>query len=86
MTSLAGIPEEKIGIEAVGLHKCSEYHESTVSDANGDFRIRGLQPGCSYNIRLMRTEANEGVERLAPDNHVIQVSVSFLDLPGGPIN
>ncbi|XP_066912060.1 BOS complex subunit NOMO1-like [Clytia hemisphaerica] len=73
VTSLAGVPEEKIAIEAVGLHKCSEYHESTISDANGDFRIRGLQPGCSYNVRLMRNEANEGVERLAPDNHVIQV-------------
>ena len=32
-------------IQAVGIHKCSEYHESTVSDESGSFRIRGLQVG-----------------------------------------
>jgi len=73
IASLAGIGEESVGIEAVGLHKCSEYHESTVSDGNGNFRIRGLQPGCSYNVRLVKSSTNEQIERLAPESHVIQI-------------
>lgn len=73
VATLAGVPEENVGVEAIGLHKCSEFQESTVSDENGNYRIRGLQPGCSYNIRLMKSAANEQVERLAPENQVVQV-------------
>lgn len=73
VSSLSGIPEEKVAVEAVGLHKCSEYQETTVSDNNGNYKLRGLVPGCAYNIRMMKSEENAHIERLAPANQVHQI-------------
>ncbi|XP_065652642.1 BOS complex subunit NOMO1 isoform X2 [Hydra vulgaris] len=73
LSTLSGIPQEKVAIEAVGIHKCSDLHEASISDASGQYRIRGLQPGCSYNVRS-KSDENLHIERLAPYNQVIQVS------------
>jgi len=72
LLSLSGVPEENVALEAVGLHKCSEFHESAVSDRNGFYRLRGLQPGCSYNVRMMKSD-NSPIERLAPTNQVFAI-------------
>jgi len=77
LLSLSGVAEENVPIEAVGLHKCADLHESTTSDRNGFYRLRGLQPGCAYNIRMMKTESKSSpIERLAPTNQVISVQQS----------
>jgi len=73
VSSLSGLPQEKITIEAVGMHKCTEYQESAKSDENGQYKLRGLQPGCAYNIRMMKNEENSQIERLAPANQVFQI-------------
>jgi len=72
LQSLSGVAEENVGIEAVGLHKCSEFHEAALSDKNGFFRLRGLQPGCAYNIRMVKSDGSP-IERLAPTNQVVNV-------------
>lgn len=74
LLSLSGVAEEDVGIEAVGLHKCSDLHESTTSDKNGFYRLRGLQPGCAYNIRMIKSDGSVNpIERLAPANQVVNV-------------
>lgn len=78
LLSLSGVAEETVGIEAVGLHKCAEFHEGAVSDKSGFYRLRGLQPGCSYNIRMVKSD-NSPIERLAPTNQV--VNVQYEDIP-----
>lgn len=49
VTSLNGEGEGGVVVEAVGLDKCNLYQEEATSGNNGQFRIRGLQPGvCIY--------------------------------------
>jgi len=71
--SLAGVPEENVAVEAVGLDSCSQYHEESVSDAFGSYRLRGLQPGCSYSIQMSKSDSNSHVERLTPSTQIIKV-------------
>lgn len=49
VVALNGEPEKGITVEAVGPR--GEYEE-TQSDASGAFRIRGLQPTVTYQIRV----------------------------------
>lgn len=48
VTSLSGDPEVGVVVEAVGTGgehpDCSQLQEESTSEANGLFRIRGLQP------------------------------------------
>lgn len=44
VTSLNGEPEQNLLVEAVGQTDCASYQEEAVTEENGKFRIRGLQP------------------------------------------
>jgi hypothetical protein len=44
VTSLNGEPEDSIVVEAIGQDKCSHFQEESISESNGQFRVRGLQP------------------------------------------
>lgn len=46
VTSLNGEPEDGVVVEAVGQGSCPQQEEAT-TEANGQFRVRGLQPGVS---------------------------------------
>ena len=52
-TSLSGDTEAEVLVEAVGLKEeggaaeCGQYQEEALSDAQGNFRIRGLHPKVS---------------------------------------
>ncbi|RWS20996.1 nodal modulator 3-like protein, partial [Leptotrombidium deliense] len=81
--SLNGQPEGGILLEAVGTEgvsqdgtSCSHFLEETVSEANGQFRIRDLQPNCKYTIRLKKDEKNEQISRSIPSEHIVTIPAS----------
>jgi len=74
LTSLRGDPEPGIVLEAVGQgEECSKYQEEGVSGTDGQFRIRGLQPSCSYILQLKLSKSNVQVERTIPSKQEIVV-------------
>ncbi|XP_077985075.1 BOS complex subunit NOMO1-like [Glandiceps talaboti] len=66
ITSLNGEAEPGIAIQALGLDDCSEVQEETISDQDGTFRMRGLQPQCTYELKVKIGDENSHVERAAP--------------------
>ena len=83
LTSLRGDPEPGIALEAVGQGECAKYQEEGVSGPDGQFRIRGLQPSCRYNLQLKLSKSNVQVERTIPPTQPITVDngdVKGLDL------
>ena len=49
MTSLNGEPEQGLLVEAVGQEGCSMYLEETKTEADGRYRIRGLEVRHLFN-------------------------------------
>ncbi|RMX43282.1 hypothetical protein pdam_00020157 [Pocillopora damicornis] len=43
ISSLNGEPEKGVAVEAIGLESCESFQEETVSDQEGQYRLRGLQ-------------------------------------------
>ncbi|XP_065096075.1 BOS complex subunit NOMO1 [Paramisgurnus dabryanus] len=76
--SLGGDAEQSVAVEAVGQGECSIYSEDTVTDEEGRFRLRGLLPGCNYNIQL-RGEGNDHIERALPSHKTIEVGNSDIE-------
>lgn len=55
-------------IIANGIGNCTQYSEEATSESTGQFRIRGLQPYCSYEMRLKGSfDDKEVIERSTPD-------------------
>jgi len=55
VTSLNGEPESGVTVRAVARpsgDKCAGSMEESESGADGYFRIRGLRPGCQYDIAV----------------------------------
>jgi len=74
LTSLRGDPEPGIVLEAVGQGEdCAKYQEEGVSGSDGQFRIRGLQPSCSYHLQLKLSKSNYQVERTIPSFQPVTV-------------
>ncbi|CAB3977797.1 Nodal modulator 1 [Paramuricea clavata] len=73
VTTLNGRPEKDVALEAVGLDSCEGNQEETVTDAEGHYRLRGLQPGCTYRVRVKAGEMNAQIERSTPQYIDIQV-------------
>ncbi|BFZ14363.1 hypothetical protein BsWGS_17402 [Bradybaena similaris] len=78
VTSLNGEPEPQIIIEALGQGECQQYQEESKTEADGSYRIRGLQPKCTYDIHLKSGEVNTHVERTAPQSRFVSVEASDL--------
>lgn len=56
-------------------------YEETITDANGDYRLRGLMPNSQYNIRIKKGKkkthiANARIERSSPEFSLINVGTS----------
>lgn len=76
--SLNGEPEGKMIIMATGIDNCTQFSEETTSESNGQFRIRGLQPFCSYDIKVKGSfDEKEVIERSTPESLTINVSLSL---------
>ncbi|XP_056645708.1 BOS complex subunit NOMO1 [Diorhabda sublineata] len=68
IVSLNGEPEFDMVVVARGVGNCSQYSEETTCENTGHFRIRGLQPYCSYNVVVKEgLRVNSLIERSAPE-------------------
>ena len=47
------------------------YQEEATTGSDGRYRIRGLQPGCSYNLGLKSTRSNVHIERTIPARRLV---------------
>lgn len=67
ITSLNGDSEEGMIVIAAGTGNCSIYSEESALELNGNFRIRGLQPYCSYSVHAEGNSENKSpIERIIP--------------------
>ncbi|XP_022098471.1 nodal modulator 1-like [Acanthaster planci] len=79
IASLNGEPEPDIALEAQGVGDCGQVVEEGISDQEGKFRIRGLQPECSYELQLKSGDVNSHIERAAPKTQIIKVQGKDID-------
>mmetsp|Transcript_6613 Transcript_6613/g.12469 ORF Transcript_6613/g.12469 Transcript_6613/m.12469 type:complete len:541 (+) Transcript_6613:278-1900(+) len=73
VTSLNGEPEPRVVLEAIGTDDDGERpkrYEETVSDSNGEYRLRGLYPGYTY---VVQTKKKPQIEKSSPPKHTIKV-------------
>jgi len=80
VTSLNGEPEPGVFVVAKGQGSCEGNQEEAKTELNGNYRIRGLQPKCTYEIRLQIGEMNKHIERAAPKTR--QIKVDGADITG----
>lgn len=74
ITSLNGEPFSNIVVEAKSEDRCGQHQEEAVTEANGQYRIRGLQPSCEYTIQVRSDSENaEAVDRTIPTHRKITV-------------
>ncbi|XP_012945613.1 nodal modulator 1 [Aplysia californica] len=79
VTSLNGEPEPGVIIEALGQgQECAGFQEESKTEVDGTYRIRGLQPKCTYDIHLKGGEVNTHIERTAPAKRLIKVESADL--------
>lgn len=88
ITTLSGDPFANVMVEAISTSDaCSNHQEEAATEFNGQYRIRGLQTGCDYKIRLQK---NANVDRSLPSERQIHVetvdtqNVNFIAI--NPIN
>ncbi|XP_033153069.1 nodal modulator 3 [Drosophila mauritiana] len=72
VSSLNGDPFAGVNVQATADNFCPQQPEEATSEANGQYRIRGLQPGCSYSVRVVPDK--EIVERSIPAQHTVKVA------------
>ncbi|KAH6937604.1 hypothetical protein HPB50_001893 [Hyalomma asiaticum] len=77
VTSVTGEAEPGVSLEALGTGTCQGHQEEALSDAEGAFRLRGLLPGCAYQLQL-KPGANPHIERAEPPKR--QLIVTDADL------
>ncbi|XP_071858725.1 BOS complex subunit NOMO3 isoform X2 [Bombus fervidus] len=81
VTSLNGEPEVGLLVEVQGQGDCANLQEEATTEENGSFRIRGLQPTCTYAFRLKpNAEVNAHIQRTSPISTSIRTSSDVRDL------
>ncbi|KAL1492503.1 hypothetical protein ABEB36_010747 [Hypothenemus hampei] len=60
-------PVQNASVSAIGLENCTGMFEEATTDASGLYRIRGLQPFCSFRISVqVASDPGSLVERTSP--------------------
>lgn len=71
---MSGDPFGNVMVEAVSTSDaCSNHQEEAITEFNGQYRIRGLQTGCDYKIKLQK---NANVDRSIPAERSVQVKTT----------
>lgn len=79
--SLNGEYEEGMTIVATGTQNCSHFSEEASLESRGQFRIRGLQPYCSYDVRVNFKGVDQNkIERIAPSSIQLPVIIWTLHI------
>ncbi|RAL42059.1 hypothetical protein DM860_011842 [Cuscuta australis] len=73
VTVLSGQPKEGVSIEARA--DSEGFYEETLTDSTGNYRLRGLLPDTTYEIRVLRRVGygNHHIERASPESITIKV-------------
>lgn len=80
VSSLNDEPFSDIIVEARSEERCGHHQEESMTETTGKFRIRGLQPGCEYTIRVRSENENSKnlVDRTVP--FIRRITVSNQDI------
>lgn len=74
ITSLNGEPFNNVVVEARAEEPCPQHQEEATTESNGQYRIRGLQPGCKYLVQVRSgVESEAVVERTIPASKIVSV-------------
>lgn len=75
VNTLNGEPFADVIVEARSEDRCGQHQEEATTEPNGQYRIRGLQPGCEYSISV-RTDGETAalVDRTIPTEHKVTVN------------
>lgn len=76
INSLNGDSFSNVIVEAVSIEPCQPHQEESNTEANGQYRIRGLQPGCEYSIRIKSDEVNNAVDRSIPSEIIRKIELN----------
>ncbi|XP_036332168.1 nodal modulator 1 isoform X1 [Rhagoletis pomonella] len=77
VNSLNGEPFGQINIEAFTDESCQHHQEEATSENNGQYRLRGLQPGCTYLIKPKDIGMpGSNVARSIPDSRTVHIEQS----------
>lgn len=72
--TLNGEPFANVVVETNAVEPCEQHQEEATSELNGSFRVRGLQPGCEYTVRVKKGKENADVDRTIPEAQQIQIT------------
>uniref|UniRef100_A0A1B0A9B7 SD-repeat containing protein B domain-containing protein n=1 Tax=Glossina pallidipes TaxID=7398 RepID=A0A1B0A9B7_GLOPL len=72
VVSLNGEPFSQVNVQANAGESCMYHQEEATTDANGQYRLRGLQPGCEYTIRIKDFDTK--VHRSIPPKRIVKVA------------
>lgn len=75
ISTLSGEPFPNVLVTTVAKEPCEiTHHEDATTEKNGNYRIRGLLPGCSYDVQVKSgSTENSNVDRTVPAVHAIQI-------------
>lgn len=74
INSLNGEPFGNVVVEASADEPCAQHQEEATTELNGQYRVRGLQPGCHYSIRVRSGTEDQAVDRTIPDKRTVLVN------------
>lgn len=74
VNALNGLPIGDVVVEARSNDKCGQHQEEVTTESSGQYRLRGLQPGCEYSIRVRsNNEHAVAVDRTVPSAHTVTI-------------
>lgn len=75
VTTLSGEPFPNVLVATTAKEPCEISHqEDATTEKNGNYRIRGLLPGCSYDVHVKSgSTENSNVDRTVPATQTIQI-------------
>lgn len=75
INSLNGEPFGQINIEALSDESCQHQQEETTSENNGQYRLRGLQPGCTYILKPKDIGSpDSNIARSIPETRIVEIA------------
>lgn len=74
VNALNGLAIADVVVEARSNEQCNQHQEEVTTQSNGQYRLRGLQPGCEYSVRVRSNNENAVVvDRTVPSVHTIKI-------------
>lgn len=75
VNTLNGEPFADVIVEALSEDRCGQHQEEATTETSGQYRIRGLQPGCEYTIRVRNDDETAVlVDRTIPGEYKVTVN------------